>query len=394
MSRIKTAQRLDKVPPYAFAQLDQAKKRAIERGIDIINLGVGDPDLPTPEWVWREAQAAVGEPRNHRYPDYEGSFEFREAVAGYYQRRFGVSLDPKTDVMALIGSKEGLAHMVWGMVDPGDVVLIPDPAYPVYEAHTHYAGGEPYFMPLEAHVNFLPDFGAIPHDIAQRAKVMFLNYPNNPTGAVAGREFFEAATGYCREHDILLCHDAAYIEMTYDGYRAPSVLEVPGAREVAVEFYSLSKPFNMTGWRIAAAVGNTDALAALGRVKTNTDSGQSGAIQQAGIVALREDPGGFIGHMNEVYRRRRDVLVEGLKASGWDVQKPQGTFYLWARCPGGMDGNTMAALLLEEAGIIVAPGPAWGAQGQRYVRFALTVPEERLAEACQRISSIMPKLCQ
>ncbi|MDA8066531.1 MAG: LL-diaminopimelate aminotransferase [Thermaerobacter sp.] len=386
---MRQARRIERVPPYHFAQIDRKKAAALARGVDVINLGIGDPDRPSPPWVVEEVCRQARDPANHRYPDYDGLPSFREAVAAYYERRFGVSLDPAREVLTLIGSKEGLAHLVWALVDPGDVALVPDPAYPVYRTHTLLAGGTPYSLPLRLERGFLPDLAAVPVQVARRAKVLFLNYPNNPTGAVADREFLARAVDFCRRHDLVLAYDNAYAEMTFDGYTAPSILELPGAREVAVEFYSLSKPFNMTGWRIAACVGNAEVIRALGVIKTNTDSGQWNAVQRAGIAALGERAEAFIAGMREVYRRRRDVMVEGLRRAGWEVPLPRATFYLWARVPEEQDAGAFAERLLEEAGVVVTPGPGFGEHGAGFVRLALTVEEVRLAEAARRIARVL-----
>lgn len=382
---MRKASRIEKIPPYLFAEIDKKKEAALARGVDIISLGIGDPDLPTPGVIVEALCREAHDPVNHRYPDYEGSLAYRQALADWYRTRFGVELEPRTEVMALIGSKEGIAHIIWAYVDPGDYALVPDPAYPVYRTHTLLAGGIPYPMPLRAERGFLPDFREIPRDIARKARIMFLNYPNNPTAAVADLEFFREAVAFAREHDIVLCHDNAYAEMTFDGYVAPSLLQVEGARDLAVEFYSFSKPFNMTGWRIGACVGNREIVAALGIIKTNTDSGQFTAIQKAAIAGLQDRPTAFFQQMNEVYRRRRDLLVDSLNAMGWKVPRPRGSFYIWAPVPNGQTSAEFAGFLLEKAGVIVTPGSAYGQHGEGYVRMALTVPEERIAEALERI---------
>ncbi|MHB9145436.1 MAG: LL-diaminopimelate aminotransferase [Symbiobacteriia bacterium] len=382
---MKTAKRIAQVPPYLFATIDKKRAEVAARGVDIISLGVGDPDQPTPRNVVERAMAEVQNPKWHRYPDYDGSLEFRQAAAAFYKRRFGVDIDPKKEALALIGSKEGLAHIIWAFVDPGDVVLVPDPAYPVYKTHTILAGGTPYAMPLTAENNFLPDLKAIPEDVARKAKLMFLNYPNNPTAAVADLAFFEEAVAFCKKYDICLVSDSAYSEMTYDGYVAPSILQVPGAKDVAVEFFSLSKPFNMTGWRIAFVVGNAQAIAALGIIKTNTDSGQFTAVQMAAIDALENTPHSFIENMNALYAGRRDAAVGGLRAIGLDVRKPLGTFYLWVRVPKGHTSASFTETLLEKAGVVVAPGTGYGEYGEGYIRLALTVDVPRINEAIQRI---------
>jgi len=379
----RTAQRLAKVPPYLFAELDRRREEARARGIDVISFGIGDPDLPTVGSAVAALEREASNPEWHRYPPYEGLGSFRRAVAAYYGQRFGVTLDPASEVVTVIGSKEGLAHLVWAYVGPGDVSLVPDPAYPVYKVQTLLAGGEPFILPLRAGRRFLPDLSGIPDDVLKRAKLLFINYPNNPTGAVADLAFLEEAVAFCRRHELVLVSDAAYVEMTF-GERAPSVLQVPGAKDVAVEFYSLSKPFNMTGWRLGAAVGNAKALSALGVIKGNTDTGQFGAVQKAGEAALAEDPASFFARMNAVYRGRLEILVQGLAELGWQVAMPGGTFYLWAPVPGG-DDATFAGRLLDTAGIVVAPGSGYGEAGRGYVRFSLTVEEERIVEAIGRI---------
>ncbi len=386
---MRTSSRIAGVPPYLFAEIDRKKDEALTKGVDVINLGVGDPDRPTPAWVVERLRQEASKPANHRYPDYCGLFSFRRAMADYYYRRFEVKLDPTLEVMTAIGSKEGLAHLVWALVGPSDVALVPDPAYPVYATQVGLAGGEVYHLPLRAENRFLPDLAAIPEAIARRAKVIFINYPNNPTGGVADLKFFREAVAFAKAYDLVLVHDGAYLEMTFDGYNAPSILEVPGAKEVAVEFYSLSKPFNMTGWRLGACVGNRHVLNALGIIKTNTDSGQWNAIQEAGIEALNHEPEVFFREMNGLYRRRRDILVEGLARAGWKVPVSMGTFYLWAPVPGGQDDATFAGRLLSEAGVIVTPGSAYGPYGNGYVRMALTVEEERLGQAVSRIGKVL-----
>ncbi|HYF95716.1 MAG TPA: LL-diaminopimelate aminotransferase [Symbiobacteriaceae bacterium] len=382
----KRAERIATVPPYLFAEIDKKKAAAIARGVDVISLGIGDPDLPTPKFVVDKMKEAVENPKWHQYPDYDGSLAYRTAVTQFYKRRFGVDLNPKTEALALIGSKEGIAHIIWAYIDPGDIALVPDPAYPVYKTHTLLAGGTPYLMPLTRENNFLPDLKAIPEDVARKAKLLFVNYPNNPTGGVADIEFYREAVAFCKKYDILLVSDNAYSEMTYDGFKAPSVFEVEGAMETAVEFWSLSKPFNMTGWRIAALVGNAEAVAALGIIKTNTDSGQFTAIQEAAIEALTSpEADGFIAEMNAIYTRRRDMAVAGLRAIGLDAQPMKGSFYLWLQVPAGHTSTSFAGLLLEEAGVIVTPGSAYGAHGEGYVRLSLCLKEERLQQAIERI---------
>lgn len=379
------AHRLDKIPPYLFAQLEKKKAAVEARGVDVIDLGIGDPDQPTPANVVDRLKQEVENSRWHRYPSYVGARAFREAAARWLKRRFGVEVDPDGELIALIGSKEGLAHMIWAYVDPGDVVLVPDPAYPVYKIHTLLAGGEPYTVPLPAERGFLPDLEAIPEEVARRAKLLFLNYPNNPTAGVATLDFFKEAVAFAKKYDILICHDAAYTEITFDGYVAPSILEVPGAREVAVEFHSLSKPFNMTGWRIGFAAGAAPAIEALGIVKTNTDSGQFTAIQMAAVEALDNTPASFREQMIALYDRRRQVMVEALREIGVSVEKPKGSFYIWAPVPKGYTSASFTERVLEQAGVMVTPGNGYGENGEGFFRISLTTPDERLQEAVRRI---------
>lgn len=381
------AQRIKALPRYLFAELDRKKQALRQRGVDLIDLSVGDPDLPTPEAIVERMALEIRDPRNHRYPDYEGLLEFREAAAAWYKRRFGVSLDPGREVMALIGSKEGIAHIPLAFVDPGDYVLCPDPGYPVYRASTVLVGGTPYPVPLREERGFLPDLEDIPSDVARRAKLFFLNYPNNPTGAVATREFFREVVVFAREYGIVVCHDAAYSEL-YFGTPPESFLSVEGAKDVGVEFHSLSKTFRMTGWRIGFVVGNAEVLAGLGRVKTNVDSGVFNAVQRTAIWALQWD-----GEELEVWRqelkKRRDLMVQGLRELGYRVHPPQATFYLWLRVPEGHTSASFAEKLLE-AGVVVTPGAGFGQYGEGYVRMALTVPEDRLREALKRLRGIAP----
>lgn len=382
------ATRIKKIPPYLFAEIDKKREAAIKRGVDVISLGIGDPDLPTPGYIIESLYRSVQNPANHQYPSYIGSLNFRKAVADWYRRRYNIELDPETEVMALIGSKEGIAHMFWAYIDPEDYALIPDPAYPVYKTGTIFAGGVPYIMPLRAENNFLPDLSAIGIEIAKKAKLMFLNYPNNPTAAVASLEFFQRVVDFAREHNILVCHDSAYIDITFDGYKAPSILQAQGAKDVCVEFGSLSKPFNMTGWRIGYAVGNKEALANLAVIKTNIDSGQFNSIQDAAIDAL-EGPEDQINRMIEVYKKRRDLVVDTLKNIGIDIEKPKGTFYIWAPVPRGYTSAQFAEMLLEQTGVIVSPGNAYGNYGEGYFRISLTISEARLIEALERMKKYL-----
>jgi LL-diaminopimelate aminotransferase len=381
---IEYAGRIKSLPPYLFAAIDEMKQRAIARGVDIINLGIGDPDLPTPAPIIQRLKEAAADPRNHQYPTYEGLLAFRQAVAGWYKRRFGVSLDPATEVLTLIGSKEGIGHVPLAFVDPGDVVLVPSPGYPVYPVATTFAGGVPYIMPLLKQNGFLPDLNAVPKDMAQRAKLMFINSPNNPTSAVAGKDFFRRAIEFAQEHRIIVCHDAAYSEIYYDGRRPVSFLEVEGAKEVGIEFHSLSKTFNMTGWRIGFAVGNRQVLAGLGKVKSNLDSGVFQAVQEAGISALELDDHVTDG-LRKFYQERRDVLISGLQRLGLQVDPPPAAFYVWVAVPAGYTSASFTAHLLEKAGIVTTPGNGFGQPGEGYIRLTITTSKERLAEAVERI---------
>lgn len=383
---MRIARRIENLPPYLFAGLDAklAAKRA--EGVDVISLGVGDPDLPTPEHIVDAMRAAVADPATHQYPSYWGSLEFRTAVAEWYRRRFGVDLDPAAEVMALIGSKEGLAHLTVAFVDPGDEALVPDPGYPVYAGGTQLAGGIVRDLPLLAENGYQPDFAAV--SPTERTKLLWLNYPSNPTAAVAELSDFERAVAFAREHDLLVAHDAAYSEITFDGYVAPSILQVPGAKDVAVEFGSLSKHYNMTGWRIGFVVGSAEAIRALSIVKTNLDSGQFTATQRAAIEAL-SGPQDHLDVLRRTYRRRRDLVVDTLNGLGWSLKPPLGSIYVWVPTRAGMSSAAFADLLLDRAGVFVAPGSGYGARGEGYVRVALSVPDDRLEEAMARIGGAL-----
>lgn len=383
---MRLSRRIKNLPPYLFAELDRrvAAKRA--SGVDVISLGIGDPDLPTPPHVVDALQAAVADPATHQYPAYEGSPAFRSSVAEWYGRRFGVALDPETEVLALIGSKEGLAHLSVAYVDPGDEALIPDPGYPVYGIGTALAGGVPVDLPLAAEDGFLPRLDAA--RVTPRTRLLWLNYPNNPTAAVADLDFFERAVAFARRNDILLCHDAAYSEITFDGYVAPSILQVPGARDVAIEFGSLSKTYNMTGWRLGFAAGNAQAIRALGTVKTNLDSGVFNAVQRAGVAAL-SGPQDHVERMRTVYARRRDLVVAAFAEIGIEIAPPLGSIYVWLPVPAGRTSAGFATELLDEAGVVVAPGTGYGSRGEGFVRVSTSVPDDRLAEAMDRIRGRM-----
>lgn len=381
---MKTAKRMDLIPPYLFAELDKKKAEAIAKGVDVINLGIGDPDMPTPAHIVSSLQKHVENPETHNYPPYDGTKEFRKAVADFYLKRFNTELNPETEVLSLIGSKEGLAHIHLAFTDPNDYVLVPDPAYPVYKVTSNFVGGIPYTMPLLQENDFLPDLTKIPSDVADKSKLMFLNYPNNPTGAIATVDFFNEVVQFAKKHDILVCHDLAYSEMAYDNYKAPSFLEAKGGKDVCIEFNSLSKTYNMTGWRIGMAVGNAYAVQALGRIKNNIDSGVFKAIQNASIDALLGSQDN-IAKMNEIYKGRRDIVTAGLKKLGWDLKPLKATFYMWIPIPKGYTSTEFSALLLEKAGIIVPPGVGYGEYGEGYIRIALTAPENRLKEALKRL---------
>ncbi len=381
------ADRLRRLPPYLFAEIDKKKREVRARGLDVIDLGIGDPDLPTPPHIIQALQKAAEDPANHRYPSYEGLLQYRQAVADWYAKRFNVRLDPEQEILTLVGSKEGTAHMPLAFVNPGDVVLVPDPGYPVYAAGTWFAGGEPHFMPLRRENGFLPDLGAIPADVARRAKLMYLNYPNNPTAAVVTRDFFAEVVAFARRHGILVCHDAMYSELKFDGYKPPSFLEIEGAREVGVEFHSLSKTYSMTGWRLGFCVGNRRAVAGLGAVKTNVDSGVFQAVQYAGVAALT-GPQDLAEQYRRTYEARRNIVVAGLKQLGWAVDVPKGTFFVWAPVPGGLDSRSFATRLLEESGVVVTPGVGFGPSGEGFYRIALTVEQARLAEAMERLKGL------
>jgi len=381
---MKIAQRIETIPPYLFAEIDKKKEEAIKRGVDIINLGIGDPDQPTPNNIIKKLRESVQDPKTHDYPPYAGTAEFRQAVALWYKNRFRIDLDPDKEVMALIGSKEGIAHIFLAFIDPGDFSLIPDPGYPVYKTATLFANGFPYTMPLLEENNFLPDLEEIDEEVAQRAKLMFINYPNNPTAAVANKDFFEKVVKFAKKYDILVCHDFAYSEMTFDDFKTTSFLEVDGAKDIGIEFHSLSKTYNMTGWRLGFAVGNKEAISALSIIKTNVDSGVFKAIQEAGIEALT-GPQDNIERMNKIYTGRRNVVINGLNKLGWNLKPTKATFYIWIPTLNKMSSMEFSNLLLEKTGIIVTPGIGYGEYGESYVRIALTVEEKRLEEAVERM---------
>lgn len=384
---MKTAECLNRMAPYLFAQIDKKRDALREQGVDVISLGIGDPDRPTPDHIIDAMEKAIRNPLNHQYPDYAGSAAYRQACATWMRRRFGVSVDPETEVLALIGSKEGIAHLHTAFVDPGDYVLAPSIGYPVYSGGATLQGGHTYYMPMREENGFLADFDHVPEEVLSKAKIMFIGYPNNPTSAVATEEYFDKAIRFCLKNDILLAHDNAYSEICFDGYSAPSILERPRAKECCIEFFSLSKAYNMTGWRIAFAAGNAESIAALGTVKNNLDSGQFTAIQEAAIAALLGSQQ-CVADMCALYQRRRDAVVEALRAIGMTCEDTKATIYVWARVPEGYSSESFATKLLEQAHVIVTPGNGYGPDGEGYIRISLTTSDDRLLEAVRRIKEI------
>jgi LL-diaminopimelate aminotransferase len=380
------SQRIEKLPPYLFAEIDRKKKAAVERGVDIISLGVGDPDQPTPEHIVEAGQRALAKPENHQYPFGAGLQAYRQGISLFMKKRFQLQLDPASEVYSLIGSKEGIGHFPLAFLNPDDVALVPDPAYPVYKNATLFAGGEPYPMPLKEDRGFLPDLKTIPEDILKRARILFLNYPNNPVAACAPRVFLEEVVAFAREHKLIVAYDNAYSEMYFD--QPPlSFLEIPGAKEVGVEFHSLSKTFNMTGWRIGWVCGNAELIRGLSQIKDSFDSGAFQAVQEAAVAALTGS-WNCVESMRELYKSRRDLFVRLMNEAGWRIKPPSATFYVWAHTPGGVPSTQVAGRLLDEAGVICTPGVGFGSSGEGFVRFALTVEEPRLREAVERIKKI------
>jgi LL-diaminopimelate aminotransferase len=379
------ADRISKLPPYLFAAIDKAKQEARAKGADVVDLSVGDPDLPTPAHIVDALCRAGKDPSNHQYPSYEGKLAFRAAVADWYGRTFGVDLDPASEVLALIGSKEGIAHAPLAFINPGDVALVPDPAYPVYRTATAFAGGELAIMPLLRENEFLPDLDAIEPAVAKRAKLMFLNYPNNPTGASADRAFFKKLVDFARDYGIIVTHDNPYSEVYYDGQRSLSLLETEGAKDVAVEFHSLSKTYNMTGWRIGAVVGNAEVVAGIGKIKSNIDSGTFGAVQDAGIAAL-QSPKSVVDDIRKIYQHRIEILYKALRDLGLKLEKPRATLYLWAWVGGSSIEYT--GRLLQKTGIVATPGVGFGQYGEGYIRFSITQPTQRIEQAVERLEKM------
>jgi LL-diaminopimelate aminotransferase len=386
MERTKVyADRIKHLPPYLFAAIDKAKQEARARGVDVIDLSVGDPDLPTPLHIIEALNLAAKDPSNHQYPSYEGKLAFRKAVADWYNRTFNVTLDPQKEVLTLIGSKEGIAHAPLAFINPGDAALIPDPAYPVYRTATAFAGGEPVIMPLLRENGFLPDLDAIDPASARKAKLMFLNYPNNPVGASADRAFFKKLIDFAKDYGIIVMHDNPYSEIYYDGQRSISLLELEGAKDVAVEFHSLSKTYNMTGWRIGSVVGNAEIVAGIGKIKSNIDSGTFGAVQDAGIAAL-QSPKSVVDDIRKIYQHRIEILYNALRDLGLELDKPRATLYLWAWVGGS--SIEYAARLLDRTGIVATPGVGFGKYGEGYVRFSITQATDRIEEAVVRLEKM------
>lgn len=386
MTKIEKAKRLDLIPPYLFARIDEKKSQAIAKGVDVINMGIGDPDMPTFPEIVETMKIAVDEPKNHDYPPYTGTLEFRKACSKWTAKRFGIQeFDPVTQCLSTIGSKEAIHNIFLAFVNPGDYTLIPDPGYPVYNTGTIFAGGIPYKMPLLEKNDFLPDLKSIPLEIADKSKIMFLNYPNNPTSAVATLKFFKEAVAFCKQHNILLAHDMAYSEICFDGYNAPSIFNVEGAEDIAIEFHSFSKSFNMTGWRVGWVLGNKTGISGLSQVKTNVDSGIFKAIQKASLKALELDPK-ILEQRNSIYDERRKAIISGLKELGSDVKAPKSTMFVWAKIPNSYDSSSkFCEDLLEKCGVIVSPGNAFGDSGEGYFRIAMTNDVSRVKEALKRI---------
>ncbi len=389
MTKYRRSGRLSQIPPYLFAEINKKIEAAKKSGVDVISLAIGDPDMPTPERIVAELERAARDPKNHQYPDYEGLYAFREAVAAWYKKRHNVSLDPVSEVLALIGSKEGSLHLSLAFVNPGDYALVPSPCYTTYRTGTILSNGQVYDLPLLEANGFLPQLDKIPREVAKKAKILYISYPNNPTTAVAEKEFYTEAVDFAKDNGIIVCSDNPYSEIAFDGYKPLSFLEVPGAKDVGVEFNSLSKPYNMTGWRIGMAVGNPDIISAMATVKNNVDSGVFNAVQYAAITALLKTPDSDIARLNGIYQKRRDLVYDTFTSVGIRAIKPKATFYMWCRVPDGYTSAGFATLMLEKAGVVVTPGAAYGSYGEGYFRISLTVPDARLAEAMGRIRKAM-----
>ena len=391
MTKYVRSGRLNQIPPYLFAEINKKIEAAKKSGVDVISLAIGDPDMPTPKRIIAELERAARDPKNHQYPDYEGLYAFREAISAWYKRRHNVALDPVTEVLALIGSKEGSLHLSLAFINPGDYALVPDPCYTPYRTGTILANGIVHNLPLLEANSFLPQLDKIPREVAKKAKILYLSYPNNPTTAVAEKEFYKEAVDFAKDNSIIVCSDNPYSEIAFDGYKPLSFLEVPGAKDVGVEFNSLSKPYNMTGWRIGMALGNPEIISAMATVKNNVDSGVFNAVQYAAITALLQTPDSDIDALNRVYQKRRDLVHETLESVGIRARKPKATFYMWCRVPEGYTSAGFATLMLEKAGVVVTPGAAYGSYGEGYFRVSLTVPDARLAEAMGRIKKAVWK---
>ncbi|MBI2831698.1 MAG: LL-diaminopimelate aminotransferase [Chloroflexi bacterium] len=383
---MRVSKRVENLPPYLFVEISKkiAEKKA--RGEEVVSFGIGDPDIPTPSHIIESLCQAAHDPANHRYPESEGLPELRKTIATWYEKRFGVKLDSDKEVLPLIGSKEGIGHISFCFIDPGDIALVPDPGYPVYSVSTMLAGGTSFFLPLLEKNNFLPDLNAIPSDILNKAKLLWLNYPNNPTSAVADLSFFEKAVAFARQHGIPVCHDGPYSEVAYDGYKPVSFMQASGAKDIGVEFHSLSKSYNMTGWRIGMAVGNAEMINALMRIKSNLDSGIAQAIQQAAITALT-GPQDCIQQHNDVYQKRRDLVVEMLNRIGLQARPPKASLYVWAKVPAGYNSKSFATELLDKVGVVVTPGTGYGPNGEGYIRLSLTIPDASLVKGLSRLSA-------
>ncbi|HLD18674.1 MAG TPA: LL-diaminopimelate aminotransferase [Candidatus Nanoarchaeia archaeon] len=385
---MEVSQRLHKIPPYLFAEINKKITEAKKRGVDVISLGIGDPDMPTPQPIIDELIKEANNPKNHQYPDYEGLLAFRTAVSKWYKKRHNVSLDPEEEVLTLIGAKEGSVHLSIAFLNPGEVALIPSPGYTVYKTAAIMADAEPYEMPLLEKNGFLPDLQAVPKDIVKKAKLLYLNYPNNPTGAVADKDFYKEVIDFAKENEIIVCSDNPYSETGYDGYKPLSFLEIYGAKEVGIELNSLSKPYNMTGWRIGMAVGNADIIRGIGISKSNTDSGVFNAIQYAAIKAMSL-PDSHIENLMKIYQKRRDLVISTLKKIGLKPFVPKAAFYIWTKVPAGETSASFATKVLEKAGVVITPGAGYGKTGEGYFRISLTVPDGKLKEAMQRIEKVL-----
>jgi LL-diaminopimelate aminotransferase len=384
---MQTARRIEKLPPYLFVGITKKIAEKRTQGVDVISFAIGDPDIPTPNHIIDRLCEAARDPVNHRYPETDGLPELRQAISNWYKQRFGLSLDRDKEILPLIGSKEGIGHMSFCFIDPEDIALVPDPGYPVYPMSTILAGGEPHYLPLKEENNFLPDLAGIPTRIAEKAKILWLNYPNNPTAAVADLDFFEEAVAFAKRYDLAICHDAPYTEVAFDGYRPVSFLQAAGAMDVGVEFHSFSKTYNMTGWRIGMAVGNETMINALMRMKSNLDSGINQAIQQMAIAAF-EGPQDCIAQNNAIYQKRRDLMIETLTKIGLKANPPKASLYVWANIPEGYTSADFAAKLIDEAGVVVTPGSGYGDAGEGYIRLSLTTPDDRIKEGLARLEKL------